>query len=172
MLPMDLRWEEPPETLLFRNLNRGGKYVDFALALMERPGTWAIMPTDDIKTEKSIKHTAQNIRRGSIKGFTKGEFEAVEDGTTIWVRWIGKAKQEPEGDAEGGEPEDPEDDGSFPPGSDEERMARQASDFAAQARVWAKENGLTVNDRGRMPREIIERYARETSQLLPQAYRR
>jgi hypothetical protein len=137
---MDITFREPSPEALFRLENRGGKYVDFALALQEHQGKWAVLPEPETgpRTEKSAAAMAQSIRRGVVKGFTKGQYEAIYDAPDILVRWVGP----PASDLE-----DPEDD------TDPDDLVDPR-----EVRAWAKANGHPVSTRGALGRELIEAY--------------
>lgn len=94
--PMDIHWEAPPAEALFRHENKGGKYIEFALALKAQPGEWALMPGQAATTRASASGLAQSIRLGSTKGFKpKGSYDALyhydEESETakVYVRYLG-----------------------------------------------------------------------------------
>lgn len=144
-MSVKLNFEEPPEHIL-ATAGRGmpGRYVEFAVALRDHQDKWAVLPTPDnaTRTEKGAKATAQNIRRGKVKGFTAGEYQAVTDGHKVWVRYVGAA--EPSSGA-GDTDDDADDEG-----------ARRS--MAPLIRQWAMEQGLNIPERGRLPREIVDAY--------------
>lgn len=151
---MEINWAEPPAEVLFRHENRGGKYVEFALALRENPEKWATMPAESALTDKSAQGLAQNIRRGGVKGFTKGDYEAIADGTTVYVRFKPTAATDgdaPKDPAKG--PEDAED----PDDADDDEEDDDIVDTAV-VRAWARTQGYTVSDKGRMGAEIVREY--------------
>lgn len=146
---MDIEWEDPPEVALLRSTGPG-KYVEFAVALRDHPGRWAVLPNYEghTRTEKGAKATAQNIKRGKVKGMPAGQYEtAVQDGK-VWVRYsppaAGEVAQE---DAP-------------PPAA---KAAKPAVDESkvdpAKVRAWARKQGLGVPDRGRLPDDVLDRYA-------------
>lgn len=142
---MELEWEEPPVEA-FTN-NPSGFYSLLAQALREKPGEWAIVPRK-FATSSSAQATAGNIRRGKVGAMPKGKYEAVASDTKIWVRYVG--------------------DGSPAPDSgDEPTTARQRSEFPARVRAWAREQGETMPDRGRLPDELVTRYEQATNDIRP-----
>ena len=167
---MDIQWEEPPAHAHFVGSGkRPGRYVEWALALRQHPGKWAVLPGDN-KTKASADGTAQNIRRGVTKGFApKGSYETAVDGTKIWVRYVGKdesaseptqaeSASEPTQAESASEPtqaESPKDSESGPT-DDGEGVPKG---LAANVRAWAKGRGIDVPDRGRISNELIEQYS-------------
>lgn len=152
---MNIEWEEPPAEVLERHLGGGhkAKYLDVAVALRDHPGRWAVLPSlTGGRTEKGAAATAQNVRRGQVKGFTRGQYDAVAHGTKVYVRYRDEASRE-----EG--PEDGEADAPPTP-----RPPARAAD-SATVRAWAQKQGLTVTSRGRLPDELYERY--EAAQQRP-----
>lgn len=163
---MEITWEDPPAAAV-RAQGRAGKYRAFAEALRDHEGKWALLPASEgeERSDKGAQNTAQNIRRGVIKGFTKDEFEAVSDGGKVYVRFTG-AK----------EPEEKETD---PNETDEERAAREAeeaervqaeADFAPKVRQWAAVKGIPVAERGRLPHGLVRDYCKDTNTPLPKGY--
>lgn len=144
---MDIEWEEPPREVLESQGRHPGRYLEFALALREHPGRWAVLP-GGARTEKSSKGTAQNIRRGQVKGFTRGDYEAVAQGPKVWVRY------QPKDRPAGGEPSTEEDESAT-----STPVRAVPTTPAAKVRAWAKDHGIEVPDRGRLPEEVWERYA-------------
>lgn len=146
----EIIWEDPPERAI--RLSARGKYKDFAEALREHPGRWARLPGERLSAS-SAQGTAQNIRRGTMATFPKGEYEAVVDGTKVYVRFAEKAAAQPaEGDQDngaGGQQAAEEATGADP---DEGRWE------ARRVRLWASQNGFTTSDRGRLPKEVMEAY--------------
>lgn len=135
---MEIQWEAPPPAALERQGSSGGHYVEFADALRERPKEWALMPPPSQagKTERtpsSANALAQNIRRGKVKGFNRGEFETVAHGGKVWVRFLG-AKAEP--------------------------VTPDHDDLARKARDWARDQGMNVPTRGALSREVILAYCK------------
>ena len=63
-------------------------HPEFASALKARPGEWAIWPVE-FKSQKSAYSTASNIRRGFLKSFPTGQFEAVTTNMKVYVRYVG-----------------------------------------------------------------------------------
>lgn len=76
----------PPEPARGRN----GMYSEFAAALRSRPGEWAIWPKKH-KSDPVAKNAAAQVNRGVLKNFPAGQFEAVQRGATVYVRYIGGA---------------------------------------------------------------------------------
>lgn len=142
---MDIQWEEPPATAsIVGSGKHAGRYLDFALALQQRVGAWAVLPSDNTRTEKGASATAQNIRRGKVKGFTPaGAYETAVQGTKIWVRY----KDQPEA---------PE--GALPHQGGQDEAPSDRPD-PADVRAWAKDQGIKVNDRGALPKHVFDRYA-------------
>lgn len=147
---MELIFETPPDAAILRS--RPGKYVEFAVALREHQDKWALLPEDvEPRTDKGAQSLAQNIRRGVTSGFTRGEYESVSDGPKVYVRWIGK-KVEPA----------QSDDVEIDLDDDEGPTPRDAS-LAPQVRAWARNNGLTVPNHGRISDEIWAAYYTDTT---------
>lgn len=149
---MDIVFEDPPEAALLRHRGAGGKYLEFAIALREHQDRWAVLPDDEPRTEKSAAGTAQNIRRGKMKGFDNGEYDAVPSGVKVYVKWTGP-KDQPKAEADDDKEEDP---GESP------RLRAVAPTRSAspdEVRRWAMNNGMNVPTRGRLPEHIWEAYA-------------
>lgn len=121
----DLVWEEPPAAVL--NRQRKTAYTEVAEQLRSRPGVWAKVPGE--RTKGTAAGLAQNIRRGVMKDFPKGQFEAVHDGAQVYVRFVG------------GDDSDP---------------VEQVD--APKIRQWAREQGMQVGDRGRLSPELVAAY--------------
>lgn len=170
---MEIHWEDPPADVLFRHENRGGKYIEYALACRERPGKWATLPTEPTTTKGSATGLAQGIRLGTTKGFKpKGAFESVWAGVPsdpddpestevykVYVRYIGDPEP-----AEGGEGESPvpgngngsDDD---PPPDHADRPSGETA--RGVIRQWARENGWPdVAQNGRLPEGVLDAYDR------------
>lgn len=140
---VDIEWEDPPEVAVLRS-SGGGRYLEFAMALREHPGRWAVLPNMEGKdrSDKGAKATGQNIKAGKIKGFTKGLYETAVQGGKVWVRYNPPADEAeaPQGDA--ATPQQPE----------------QDKPKAADVRAWANRQGMAVPDRGALPRDVLEAY--------------
>lgn len=141
---MDIEWEEPPEHVVLRTRGAGAKYLDLALALREEPGRWAVLPGP--RSEKTGSTTAALIRRGKMKAFSGGKYDAVADGGKIWVKYVGPLEEEPDPEPAATAPVTP--------------PTRNGPD-PALVRRWAHRIGLEVPATGRLPRELVERYLRE-----------
>lgn len=141
---VEIDWEEPPEDVLIRARNKSGRYLEFAIALRQHPGRWAVLPSD-YTNEKSAQAGAQGIRAGKVSGMPKGEFDAVRKDCKIWVRFVGTKEPTDEVDAdhEGDDAPPPESEHSLSPG---------------KVRAWAREQGRDVADHGRLPRELVNDY--------------
>ena len=74
----------PPEPTRGRN----GKYTEFADALRGRPGEWAIWPVK-LKNDLTARTVTASVRRGTLKNFPAGQFEATQRGTTVYARYVG-----------------------------------------------------------------------------------
>lgn len=136
---MDITWEEPPVHAKKPGEHKG-RYVEFASELAKHPGRWAVLPAQS-QSEKGAAATAQNIRRGKLKGFTKGEYETALSGTKIYVRFIA------EEDRDGGEDDDA--------GAGDEQPDRpQRNPDTGEVRAWAAANGYDLPDRGRIPTSV------------------
>lgn len=148
---MKIDWQDPPEHVhIIGSGSKAGKHLQFALELRKHPGRWAVMPDPGVTTEGSAMAKAQNIRRGKVKGFAPGEYEAGVDGTTIYVRFIGKNVTPVETEPEP-EPEDKQED-------EQEEEPPAGGSLAPQIRQWATDHGYDVPERGRLPRKIIDDY--------------
>ena len=150
----DIQWEEPPAHAIVGPGQQRGKYAEIATALRENPGRWALLPspTGD-RTEKGAAATAQNIRRGKVKGFEDGQkvFETAVDGVKVYVRVKPDVDEAEPAQSEGDDDQSEEeevDDADVPGGRP----------LAADIRAWAIETGLSVPDRGRLPREITDAF--------------
>lgn len=134
-----LTFAEPPADAL--RGNRGSSfYRDVAEALQEAPGKWAVLPRE-YGSENSARSSAQNIRRGRIQAMPEGQYEAVVDKTTIYVRYVG----------DGGEHAEPT------PG-----QPLDLDSYPVRVRTWAAANGIAVPSRGRISSDVIERYEAAT----------
>lgn len=141
---MDIKFEEPHELArVIGSAQQVGKYEEFALALREYEGQWAVLPDrDGDRTEGGANATAQNIRNGKVKGFApKDSYEVALRGTKIWVRYKGQGVtiQNPEPD----------------------------EDIAKRVRRWAEDRGIEVADKGRIPKRVMEQWAEDTGNDLP-----
>lgn len=143
---MDIEFEDPPEAALIRR--HPGRYVEFAIALREHQGKWALLPSDEPRTEKGAQAAAQNLRRGVTKGFRKGEYDAVADGGKVYVKFLGA---QPEGEGE-----ESEDSGEEKP--DKLDADDRNPELARQVRAWARHNGFDVPLRGRMPDKVWQAF--------------
>lgn len=137
-------WEEPPPTALFAGQKRGS-YTEFAAALREHPGRWGVLPGER-KTSESAKNTAQNVRRGVMKDFPKGQFETAVDHTKVYVRFVGDDQQDGPAKSQSAAP-------ASEGGADEPADSKRI-------RAWGRANGFDLPDRGRMPAEVYEAYRR------------
>jgi hypothetical protein len=176
---VEIQWEAPPEAALARgNANRGGPYLEFAMALRENPEKWARVPRT-YGSVASANAAAQNMRAGKVKGFAKGQYEVVRDEAVLWARYIGdESTEQPQEPAEKSQApkaspkptptakdaEDGQDDED-----DEPIEPRSSTQYTRRVRTWARENGHDVGLKGRLPRDIFEAYHRETSEPWPQA---
>lgn len=145
-LCMDIEWEDPPEhAAMVGSGQHQGKYLEFALAIREFPGKWAVLPTGagESRTEKGAMATAQNIRRGKVKGFKAGQYDTAVKGTKIWVRY--KEGLPPVTNGDSGPPSD---------------VSEPHDDWpeAKVVRAWAIGKGMDVPDRGRLPKKFFEAY--------------
>ncbi len=132
----DIQWRTPPEHVL--NQQRRTQYDDFADALKQRPQEWAVLPGEKGSVD-SARSTALNIRNGRMSAFKpKGQWEAVTDGTTIYVRFKG----EPSTEGEDVQQEHVEVEGG-----------RKVE--ASVIRAWARENGFDMPERGRLGANVI-----------------
>lgn len=169
---VEIEFGEPPARALL-STGKPGRYQDWALALRDHPGKWAVLPSDDgevPRSEKGAANTAASIRRGVVKGFApKGSYLAVHDQGTVWVKYVGppearapapqgqEAATGGQGAAEEGQgdPEDP--DG---PGGGQEASQDPDRPDASVVRHWARTNGFNVPDRGRLPEELWDAYGK------------
>jgi len=137
---MDIEWSEPPAAAL-RRQHATGKYTDLAAALRAHPDRWAKVPDED-RTAKGAQGTAQNIRRGKVKGFENQpgqRFETAVDGASIWVRCVPVE----------GVKEDP---------APREPPQRDGDGLARAVRAWAQDQGIPVSVRGRVAQELVDQY--------------
>lgn len=162
---MEIQWEKPPEAVVLRSRSNG-RYIDFALAVAsatppEGSEGWALLPpqaSGQPRTEKSAKGMAQGIKRGTVAGFAKGEWDAVADNNgRVWVRYKGPADPQ-SADAERGPRQPGEGDDDHEPPKDS---------LAPRIRAWAHDKGIEVSERGRLPRELIDRYFDDTGEPRP-----
>lgn len=148
---MEPEFKDPPEEVLIRSRNVGARYIDFAIALRDHRERWAVLPVTPA-SDKSAQNLAQNIRRGVTKAFApSGTYEAVADGTTVYVRFMG----EPE------DPQDPKSPASSTRGDDVGEDEDVVRSFAPKVREWARATGIEVPDKGRLPRLVIDAYLRD-----------
>jgi hypothetical protein len=88
----NLVWEQPPA-----KTGRGGKYADFAQALRENEGRWAILATFQAAEKKSGWSKSNIINAGKLIDFRddEGRFEAVcrtvNGETRVYVRYLPQA---------------------------------------------------------------------------------
>lgn len=159
---MDIHWEDPPDDALFKHENRGGKYIDYAIALRAKPGEWAVLPPEAAKTRGSATGLAQSIRNGSTKGFKpKGAYDAFADirkddqdveTYKVYVRYLGEPSSlEPDPEAE-------------KPGTSTDGNGRSDDDqpgngSKAPMREWARQNGWPdIGNHGRLPDGVLDAY--------------
>ena len=87
---MEITWQDPPAPA--NGPGSGGSMQQFAEALKENPGEWALDPTGPFKNQPNVS----NINGGRLKAFLPaGSFEAVgrkrEDGQSDrYVRYVGE----------------------------------------------------------------------------------
>lgn len=62
------------------------KYTRFAAALQAKPGKWALLDEFD---GRHPQQTAQSIKRGILKAFEGGGYEASTRAGEIYVRYVG-----------------------------------------------------------------------------------
>ncbi|HEY1179339.1 MAG TPA: hypothetical protein VGF17_24555 [Phytomonospora sp.] len=83
----NLVWEEPPA-----KTGRGGKYAEFAQALRENPGRWAVMATFRAGDKKRGWSLSNHVNAAKFVDFRDGTFEAtcrsVDDETRVYVRHL------------------------------------------------------------------------------------
>lgn len=141
---MKLQFQDPPEHAKRPGSGaQPGRYMQFAVELKKHPNRWVLLPSDGTRrSEKGAEATAQNIRRGKVKGFAPRQYETAVDGTTIYVRYLG-------------EPEEPEE---KPEPEEEEEGADAGKALAADIRAWALEEGMTVPRVGKLSRDVIDAY--------------
>lgn len=156
---MKIQWEEPPDHAHVLGKNQKvGKYAEFASELRKNPDRWAVLPTNEDRTLKGAMATAQNIRRGKVRGFKAGEYEVAVDKTRIYVMFKGEVEfTGPVDDEDDDEPES------------EESVAGEMdlAKLAPRVRTWAKQKGIDVPDRGRLPRKLMKQWSEETGVELP-----
>ncbi len=140
---MDIKWEEPPAEVL-ATAGRQTKYREFAGELRRHPQRWALLPGERASND-SAKNTALGIKNGRLGGMPKGQYEAVADGTKVYVRFIGGASLTPADAPDGGE------EPAIGTGEEPRRDA-------PAIREWARRNGYQVPDRGRLQRAVLEAY--------------
>lgn len=184
---VDIEFEDPPAVAVAR-VRTPGRYVEWAYALREYPGQWAVLPEgpEGARSVKGAENLAQGIRRGTTAGFKpKGTYDAVADEVTddkhpepygkVWVKFLDP--QPPKGGSGGSEggkerpnaparDDDPGDPSEAPEGGAEgalpvqqNQQQRRVAD-PSEIRQWARTNGFNVPDRGRLPTELTEAYYR------------
>lgn len=159
----DVIWEKPPQVALDAQTVHRSQYGELALALRERKGEWARVPREFASLD-SARNTATNMRRGLVKGFVKGEYEAIAHDKRIWVRWVGSK------DAQEAPPAPQTRTVTRPPEPDEdEHEGGDTRAFPARVRSWAKLNGREVPARGRLPEVLIAEYEEATKDYRPGA---
>ena len=166
---MKIQWEEPPSSAhIVGSGRKPGRYAAFAEALQENEGEWAVLPPmDDKGTERtpaSANGLAQNIRRGEVKGFKKGEYETAIQGSKVWVRYIGPQVEVTRRERPRAVPSQPT---SADEDDDPGLSAGDLSKITPRVRQWAKDHGHDVPDRGRLPQKYYRMWAEETGAQLP-----
>lgn len=78
--------DEVPEAQRGRNQ----LYADFAAALRENSGKWAVWPRE-FKNKATASAAAANVQRGILANFPPGEFEARMVDGVVYTRHIGGA---------------------------------------------------------------------------------
>lgn len=138
---MDITWEEPPPHAKRPGSGqKPGRYAKIATALRQNPGRWALI--GKATSEKSAEGTANNIRRGKVKGFELPEdsdasFDVAVDEFKIYVRYLEDAEE----------------------GAVGVRVIREEdAPSRGEIRAWARENGFQVAVRGALPKEILDAY--------------
>lgn len=76
-------WEEPPAEAFTSH-----PYAVVVDELKAHPDQWARL--DDRFSENAAQQFVSNVRRGKIKGFAEGEFDARHHGPSVWVRYLGE----------------------------------------------------------------------------------
>lgn len=152
-MTMRLRFVEPPLRALSRQTASAGFYFDVAEALQEAAGKWAVLPRE-FGSESSARSAAGNIRRGVVRAMPKGQFEAVVDvegdKPVVYVRFVG----------EGGEHAHPHTEAPID-------LDREVD--TAVLRQWARDQGIELAERGRIPADVRSRYLREQQQREEEA---
>lgn len=181
---MEIHWEDPPADVLFRHENRGGKYVEYALAARDNPGRWLTLPPESATTKGSASGLAQAIRLGSTKGFKpKGAFEAVWAGVRsdpedpespevykVYVKFVGDPSPADESGEGGGTAPSPPPAPGNGNGSDDDPPPDHADKPSGETargviRQWARENGWPdVAQNGRLPEGVLDAYDRAHQQ--------
>ncbi|MFC9767659.1 hypothetical protein [Rhodococcus jostii] len=66
---------------------------EFAAALRNNPGKWAVYYRDFGEDEKHAKYArAQQIRKGALKAYASGGFEAAVRSGVLYARYVGGAE--------------------------------------------------------------------------------
>lgn len=78
-----------------RDSHRRYDWNTITAELRANPGKWGIVePVEGTKsTTSSAQATSRNIRNGRIKGLSKGEFDAVTRGATVYARYVGASTE-------------------------------------------------------------------------------
>ena len=143
---MGIIWEEPPAKVL--NQHRVGSLGEWMAQLAEHPMEWGRVDKE-WDNPSSARAAAGNIRNGKVKGFKKGDFEAIAHEGKVWARYIK------------GMPLAKGDDGDDGSADDDERKS-----YPPKVRAWAKLQGLEVKP-GRLPDSLVKRYEDATGDLRP-----
>lgn len=142
---MEIKFEDPDETArIIGTGQQAGKYQEFAVALREHEGQWAVLPEPEgeERTPGGANATAQNIRNGKVKGFApKDSYEVALKGTKIWVRYKGNPM--------------------------EVKVIEPDEDLGKRVRRWAANEGIEVPKHGRLSNAILRQWAEATGNELP-----
>jgi hypothetical protein len=175
-------FDEPSEEAILRATGTGGPYLEIALALRKHPNQWVRL-TREFKSVDSARNTASNIRRGSVKGFAKGHYEAladtVDDKPVLFVRYTPQAEAPSAQQPAPEQPEQPErpdlddDDDDLGKVRVDDNDVRPAvtNGIAKQVRAWARGRGMDVPERGRLPRQLVLDYFAAQGEEPPQHLR-
>lgn len=82
---MNIEWADPPAAQGSPLTRR--EQCEFAEQLRDRPGNWAVLPTNG--SSVAVRALASRINRQKQSAFGEG-FEAVTRSGTVYVRFIGE----------------------------------------------------------------------------------
>lgn len=91
---LEIEWAEPPPERYYRSPSHRRKDIldQFRKALLDKPGSWAVFPTDGLEsiTEVNLKNHARSINKGLSSWSGLYVWEAIYRNGKVYVRYTGR----------------------------------------------------------------------------------